>query len=1819
MNRDLAGWLRCALIPGLLGLACWAPQASASSFCQVINNPDGTPRSGSVANGGGVDLNDVSWASNVGDTVSLEISNITAGSTGYFSGAGISLSFSDAGAFQETVGSYYSGGSGSISLSSDTGGFDYTISCASAPPVLASVSPASGEVGTSVTLSGQSLYGFDNEVSITIGGVAATFDNNDGTSITVIVPAGLAAGSHDVTVTTDAGASTLPDAFTILAANQPPVINAPGSQAVEQDGALVFSSDNGNLISVGDPDAGGGTMQVELVATNGLTTLGNAGGLTFLVGDGTGDAAMTFQGTLSNINAALNGTTYTPTSGYSGSASLQIVSDDLGNTGTGGAMTDTDVVTITVLELDTDPPEVTAIDRVDASPTNAGRVHYAVTFSEAVTGVDATDFALAATGTAAGTVAQVATSDSIQYTVTVNGVGGDGSLRLDLNGSGTGIIDGAGNVAAGFTGGQVYIVDATAPAVTSVDVPANGRYLANDVLDFAVHMSEDLDVDTSGGTPHLELTLGSTLRQASYQSGSGTSVLVFSYTVASGDRDDDGMMLAETIEANGATLRDAVGNDAAPALNAVGNTTGVLVGKGDQTITFDAQAAQAFVAGGTFALDPVATASSGLPVGYATQTAGVCAISGTTVTMQSAGTCTIAADQAGNGDYDAAPTVTQDIVIGQGSQTISFGAQAAQAFVPGGTFALDPVATASSGLPVGYATQTAGVCAISGTTVTMQSAGTCTIGADQAGNGDYAAAPTVTQGIVIGQGSQTISFGAQAAKAFVPGGTFALDPVATASSGLPVGYATQTAGVCTISGITVTMQSAGTCTIAADQAGDADYEAAPTVTQDIVIGQGSQTISFGAQAAQAFVAGGTFVLDPVATASSGLPVGYATQTAGVCAISGTTVTMQSAGTCTIAADQAGDANYAAAPTVTQDIAIGQAAQAITAFAADPVAPAFVPEGTFTVSATGGASGNPVLFGTATPTVCAVSGSTVTMQSAGTCALTANQAGDTNYSAAPQASLDVVIGAGNQAITFGAQAAQAFVAGGMVALDPVATASSGLPVSYGSQTAGVCTISGSTVTMESAGICTIAADQAGSDDYAAAATVTRAIAIGKAAQAITGFVANPEAPTYASGGTFAVSATGGDSGNPVVFASTSPQVCAVSGSTVTMQSAGTCALTADQTGDTNYSAAPQASLDVVIGAGSQAITFGVQAERTFVGGGTFALDPVATASSGLPVSYATQSATVCTISGSTVTMQSAGTCTIAADQAGSDDYAAAATVTRAIAIGKAAQAIIGFVANPEAPTFASGGTFAVSATGGDSANPVVFTSTSSQVCAVSGSTVTMQSAGTCALTADQAGSDDYAAAAQATLEVAIAAATPTLAWLDDLQKILGEPAFDLPDPSSDSAGAFSFESSNTEVATVSGSTVTIIGTGTTTLVATQAAKGNYTEGTVSLILAVMTRPDPTLDPEVVGGLQAQVDASVRFANAQQDNIRDRLRQLRDGRGNPSANSLAFSVSAGHGPGLSLGAEQVAGGMPTLAHGWGLWMAGTVALGERDTRGGANGFDFRSDGVTLGVDRLFGEQLVLGVAGGLGWNDTDFDDSPSQQDARQRSVAFYGLWRGDGPLFVDGQLGLGRLDFDLWRWSTVADATARARRDGDQLFGGLTFGYEHAGEHGRLAGYGRYDASHTTLDAYRERGLGIYDLSYDRQTIDNSTLALGVEGSHQFKTTTASLRPFWSIEYRQALENRGDARLNYVLLPVAQDYLLGMRSYNDDTLAFGAGLDIDLDSGWSLSFLLRREQSSGAGSANSFGLRFTYGQASTVFPGLDPTQTTDPRTGQSMQPH
>src|SRR5438132_4855703 len=134
--------------------------------------------------------------------------------------------------------------------------------------------------------------------------------------------------------------------ITVNAVNDAPVNTMPPDQATPVNITLVMSSANGNNISIGDVDAGGSNVRVTLTATDGKLTLATIAGLSFTVGTGTLNTTMTFTGTIAAINTALDGMSFVPTAGFAGIGTLSVTTDDLGNSGSGGALSDSDTIQV---------------------------------------------------------------------------------------------------------------------------------------------------------------------------------------------------------------------------------------------------------------------------------------------------------------------------------------------------------------------------------------------------------------------------------------------------------------------------------------------------------------------------------------------------------------------------------------------------------------------------------------------------------------------------------------------------------------------------------------------------------------------------------------------------------------------------------------------------------------------------------------------------------------------------------------------------------------------------------------------------------------------------------------------------------------------------------------------------------------------------------------------------------------------------------------------------------------------------------------------------------------------------------------------------------------------------------------------------------------------------------------------------------------------------------------------------------------------------------------------------------------------------------
>ena len=128
-----------------------------------------------------------------------------------------------------------------------------------------------------------------------------------------------------------------------------------GMQVTAEETPLTFNAANNNLLWISDSDAAALEMKVRLEITSGTISLSGIAGLTLDIGTGTNDSIVEFRGSITDINAALDGMTFTPTNDFNGIASIRILTDDQGHSGSGGALTDDDTINITVTPVNDSP------------------------------------------------------------------------------------------------------------------------------------------------------------------------------------------------------------------------------------------------------------------------------------------------------------------------------------------------------------------------------------------------------------------------------------------------------------------------------------------------------------------------------------------------------------------------------------------------------------------------------------------------------------------------------------------------------------------------------------------------------------------------------------------------------------------------------------------------------------------------------------------------------------------------------------------------------------------------------------------------------------------------------------------------------------------------------------------------------------------------------------------------------------------------------------------------------------------------------------------------------------------------------------------------------------------------------------------------------------------------------------------------------------------------------------------------------------------------------------------------------------------------
>ena len=605
------------------------------------------------------------------------------------------------------------------------------------------------------------------------------------------------------------------------------------------------------------------------------------------------------------------------------------------------------------------------------------------------------------------------------------------------------------------------------------------------------------------------------------------------------------------------------------------------------------------------------------------------------------------------------------------------------------------IGTASSGLPVSFASSTPAVCSVSATgLVSAVSAGPCTITIDQAGDAVFESATTVTVTFTV---DVTLVNETPTVTAIRTNGATFSAAIPWAGANVTVAFEVcPTTGTCQIASVSGAIESTTSGAASASllsvlvpnetytvrtvisAGGLTETSAAttfttlrtPLITTETPSLTALTPISITMQA-DAATGTGTFSSWTLAPGSPSLPTGVTLDTT-TAVLSGTPSALETRSVVIRVTDSGGNTGDRAYTLVVQ----GASPNLSIADIADrPYSPSPLPTSVSAVNL------SQVSYTSGSPSICTINSTgTITMLGAGVCSITVTSAAHSVY-AADSVTETFTISRANQTITFAQPAGRTFVLGETFTL--AATSSSGLPVAFTTTSSNVCTLSGpesSTVTIQGAGACAVTATQipapgsAGANQFEAAPPVTQTILIAQAAPTIT--LTSP--PRVAFGETETVTATVSDNGAVTVHllidgetltASETATITAIGASSfVTAHRADTqMTLRISATSTANFTAG---FIDVVfdlVRAG-QAITIPTQthtsgesvtvtvSETGMVGTITYApnrvVDLQAFSSSGDTVTYVSNNPTVAVVETNTIYVRGAGTAVIKVDQGGS---------------------------------------------------------------------------------------------------------------------------------------------------------------------------------------------------------------------------------------------------------------------------------------------------------------------------------------------------------------------------------------------------------------------------------------------------------------------------------------------------------------------------------------------------------------------------------------
>jgi hypothetical protein len=351
------------------------------------------------------------------------------------------------------------------------------------------------------------------------------------------------------------------------------------------------------------------------------------------------------------------------------------------------------------------------------------------------------------------------------------------------------------------------------------------------------------------------------------------------------------------------------------------------------------------------------------------------------------------------------------------------------------------------------------------------------------------------------------------------------------------------------------------------------------------------------------------------------------------------------------------------------------------------------------------------------------------------------------------------------------------------------------------------------------------------------------------------------------------------------------------------------------------------------------------------------------------------------------------------------------------------------------------------------------------------------------------------------------------------------------------------------------------------------------------IQVNPRPDPALDPEVTGVVNAFTQAAEQFIDGQLSNIDERLESLHNG---PRRSKLGLSLL----PMATVEAMGQAGteqmqrdkdyylkaGMAELGPtndrtrngkpppgedttpAWSAWIGGALSLGYQYGQGETlGGFSFSTTAISAGMDTNLAKHWTGGVGLGYGQDESAIGQHDTKVVASSINAFVYETWLPTEKTFLDAVLGGGGLSFGERRYLTTDGGTVTGKTSGADAFASIKVGYEHRARRLHLSPYLAVKVSYLAISRFAEPEdpTDTWSLIYHGQDTLQATGVVGVKGDYLFRTLFGDVLPTFKLEASDDFVSGGEVPVSYEDWALSPLYPVKIQAYGAERFTAGLG--------------------------------------------------------------